>query len=118
MSIRCVTQFGISIGFVAALAGSTEAALGQVPDSAKLLTAALVGRVVDTTGKAVADAEVAVTRATDSTVVSIGTSNKKGNVTLKRLPAGGPYTITARKIGYGAARGTAEFKAGDTLYVD
>ena len=116
--MRCVRRFFSSFGLVTFALGSTSIAFGQVRDSAKVFTAVLMGRVMDTSGTAVADAEVVVARASDSTIVGTATSNKKGNLTLKRLPAGGPYAITARKIGYGAARGTVDFQAGDTLYVD
>ena len=38
---------------------------------------------------------------------------------MRGLPAGGPYTLLARKIGYGSARGDdVHLKAGDTLRVD
>lgn len=117
----CVGRLVGSLGFAAFVLGPTNIALGQVPDSAKGSAAALVGRVVDTSGAAIADAEVFVARAgdaRDSSVIATATSNKKGSVTLNRIPPGGPYTILARKIGYGAARGTVQFSAGDTLYVD
>ncbi len=107
-----------SAGLVIFALGSSSSASGQVRDSAKVFTATLVGRVIDTSNSAVAGAEVVVTRASDSAVVGTATSNKKGNVTLKQLPAGGPYIVTARKIGYGAARGTVQLQAGDTLYID
>jgi hypothetical protein len=102
----------------ASVLGPTSVAFGQGPDSVKVSAAALVGRLIDTSGAAIADAEVLVARPGDSAVVASGTSNTKGSVTLLRIPAGGPYTVMARKIGYGAARGTIQFKAGDTLYVD
>jgi hypothetical protein len=114
--MRFLGRLFASIGVITFAAGLNNLVCGQ--DSAKIFTATLVGRVVDTSGTAVADAEVVVTRAGDSAVVGTGTSNKRGNVTLKRLPAGGSYAVTARKIGYGAARGTVQFQAGDTLYVD
>jgi hypothetical protein len=77
------------------------------------------GRVVDTTGKVLSDAEVLVTLARDTSVVRRGTSNAQGLVIVRDVPVGGPYTLLARKIGYGAARGTDVYlRAGDTLRVD
>lgn len=115
--MRCASWSFASVGFALAI-GLTGVAFGQVPDSTQVFTATLVGHVVDTTGAAVPNVEIVITRSGDSGVVGIATSNKKGNVTLKRLPAGITYTVTARKIGYGAARGNVQFKAGDTLYID
>ena len=116
--MRRVSRSLMSIALVLFAAGSTGVAFGQVSDSGKAFTAALVGRVTDTAGTAIADVEIVVSRVGDSIIVGTAKSNKKGNITLKRLPAGGPYAVIARKIGYGAARGNVEFQAGDTLYID
>lgn len=81
--------------------------------------ATLEGRVLDTTGNLLADAEVVVTLASDTTVVKQATTNAKGVVVIRDLAPGGPYTLLARKIGYGAARGgDVHLKAKDTLRVD
>lgn len=81
--------------------------------------ATLEGRVLDTTGTVLADAEVIVTLTGDTSVVRRATSNTRGTVTIRDLAPGGPYTLVARKIGYGAARGTdVHLRGNDTLRVD
>src|SRR5260221_10003393 len=94
---------------------------GQEPERAKggKGRAAIEGRVLDTTGVALADAEVIVTSQRDTSVVGRATSNATGQVTIRDLAPGGPYILLARKIGYGAARGTDIYLRGnDTLRVD
>src|SRR5260221_13090009 len=99
ISMWRVTRAYASIGLAVLLVGLTNAALGQVPDSAKIFTATLVGRIVDTSGTVVAGAEVVVARVGDSAVVGTATSNKKGVCALNRLPAGSSFTGTALNIG-------------------
>jgi hypothetical protein len=97
-------------------AGTTVPALDQVPAQRKPPSATLTGRVVDTAGTVLADAEVIVTLASDSTIIKRATSNKRGEVTIGDVAPGGPYTLLARKIGYGAAQGTdVYFNDRDTL---
>lgn len=97
---------------------ATTGLAAQQADSVKARPATIVGHVIDSTGAAIADAEVLVTRGGDSALVKTGKSNKRGNVVLRDIPAGGPYILTARKLGYGPARGEVRLRDGDTLYVD
>lgn len=104
VAVWIAVAVGLTMSFVVA-----GRAAGQLP-------ATIVGHVTDTTGAAVDGAEVVLQRG-DSSVLKVAKSNKRGAVTLRDLPAGS-YTVTARKIGYGAAQGTAQLHAGDTLYLD
>lgn len=101
--------------------GAAGPALCQVPDKTHSTRATILGRVVDTVGAPLEGAEVAVTLTVsrDSSVVRNATSDRRGNVVFADLAAGGPYTLAARKIGFGSARGTdIHLKGGDTLRVD
>jgi hypothetical protein len=94
-------------------------AAGTVAAQKKSSNATLLGRVIDTVGTALPGAEVVIALARDSTVTKTATSDAQGEVAIRDLPAGGPYVLLARKIGYGAARGTDIYlKAKDTLRVD
>jgi hypothetical protein len=98
----------LAVGVAVAQSGQSAAA-----------SATISGRVIDTTGKVLADAEVVVTLVKDTSVVRRATSSARGDVMVRDVPAGGPYLLLARKIGYGAARGTDVFlRGGDTLRVD
>jgi hypothetical protein len=102
-------------------AGSAGLLLCQVPNKTNATGATIVGRVIDTVGVPLEGAEVAVTLTVsrDSSVVRNATSDRRGNVVFADLPAGGPYTLAARKIGFGSARGSdVHLKGGDTLRVD
>ena len=114
---RCRTQL---VGWLAGAGalGIAGAAAGQVPAGFKAPTTTLVGRVIDTAETPIADAEVVVIRQKDGVQVKTGKSNKRGVVMLRDLPAGGPYTVTARKIGYGPAEGQLQLRGGDTLHID
>ncbi len=115
---RCLR---LLIAAVLLAGGAVETAFGQVPDQSKASHATLVGRVIDTAGVPLAGAEVIVTLtvARDSTIVRTATSDRRGGVSFPDLVPGGPYTLLARKIGYGSARGTdVHLKGRDTLRVD
>ena len=99
--------------------GAVGPALGQGRGKPKASQATLVGRVVDTVGIPIADAEVIVTRGRDTAASKRAMSNARGDVLLRDLAPGGPYTLLARRIGYGSARGTDVYlQADDTLRVD
>ena len=48
----------------------------------------------DTANVPIPDADVVVTRGGDGAAVKAAKSNKRGLVTLRDLPAGGPYTVS------------------------
>ncbi len=112
---RAVVRF---VMWSAVLMVPAGAAAGQDPAGFRALPATLVGRVTDSAGAVIAEAEVILVRSSDSAVVKSAKSDRKGKVKLTDLPAGGPYTVTARTIGYGPAQGQVELRAGDTLYID
>jgi len=90
---------------------------GQVADTTKMPPPAVVaGRVVDTAGAALADAEIVV-RTEERIVVDVVQSNARGSFALRSFPLGGSYTIVARKIGYRPAmeRRNIYLQRGDTL---
>jgi len=102
-------------------AGAAGPALCQVPGKTTSARSTIIGRVVDTVGVPLEGAEVAVTLtiSRDSSVVRNATSDRRGKVVFADLAAGGPYTLVARKVGFGSARGTdVHLKGGDTLRVD
>lgn len=108
------TGFAVSL----AVAGT---AVAQGPDSAKLPAgmlplAVVIAQIVDTAGAGIAEAEIMVL-GRDSTVVKVARANAQGDVKLRDLPSGGPYSIIARQIGYRRARAKDVYlQNGDTLY--
>src|SRR5258708_2378821 len=72
---------------------------GQAANTSKAPPAVIAGRVVDTAGAALANAEVVI-RTEESVVAMVIQSNAQGDFALRNFPSGGPYTIVARKIGY------------------
>src|SRR5260221_2269397 len=94
-------------GFAVSLAvGGTAVAQGA--DSTKLPGvmppfAVVVAQIVDTAKTGIADAEIMVI-GRDSAIVQKARTDAHGDVKLRDLPSGGPYTIVARQIGYHRAR--------------
>src|SRR4051794_8505371 len=102
---RCMhALLGGAAGSVVLMSVAVGIAAGQKPDRSKAGGATLLGRVIDTVGHPLVDADVVITRGRDTAATQTVKSNARGEVTIPDLPAGGPYTLLARKIGYGAAR--------------
>lgn len=81
-------------------------------------TAAVSGRVTDADGRPVRDAAIALTRAGTGSVTTAST-DAGGRFFLPNLRPGGPYTLTASRIGFAEARREGiQLRLGRTLEVD
>ena len=80
--------------------------------------AIITGTVVDNKGESVIGATIQVKN--ESTGFFTGSiTNDKGEYTIKQLPLGSPYTVTASYIGYGEQKKTGyALNQGDMLRVD
>lgn len=80
--------------------------------------AIITGQVVDEKGETIIGATIQVKN--ESTGFFTGSiTNENGEYTLKQLPLGSPYTITASYIGYGQQKKTGySLNQGDMLRVD
>ena len=80
--------------------------------------AIITGTVVDNKGESVIGATIQVkNESTGFFTCSI--TNDKGEYTIKQLPLGSPYTVTASYIGYGEQKKTGyALNQGDMLRVD
>ena len=86
--------------------------------SAQGTQAIITGTVVDNKGESVSGATIQVKN--ESTGFFTGSiTNDKGEYTIKQLPLGSPYTVTASYIGYGEQKKTGyALNQGDMLRVD
>ena len=80
--------------------------------------AIITGTVVDNKGESVIGATIQVKN--ESTGFFTGSiTNDKGEYTIKQLPLGSPYTVTASYIGYGEQKKTGyALNQGDMLRVE
>lgn len=80
--------------------------------------AIITGTVIDERGEAVLGASIQVKN--ESTGFFTGaTTNDKGEYTIKQLPLGSPYTVTASYIGYGEQKKSGyALNQGDMLRID
>ena len=105
-----------SIRFVATAAllaaGSTKCLFAQNT------RATVTGKIVDNTKEPVIGALVTVKNESTGFTVSAAT-DANGNYTIREIPLGSPYTITAKYIGYGDQKRTGySLNQGDMLRVD
>lgn len=105
-----------SIRFVATAAllaaGSTTCLFAQNT------RATVTGKIVDNTKEPVIGALVTVKNESTGFTVSAAT-DANGNYTIREIPLGSPYTITAKYIGYGDQKRTGySLNQGDMLRVD
>ena len=86
--------------------------------SAQGTQAIITGTVMDNKGESVIGATIQVKN--ESTGFFTGSiTNDKGEYTIKQLPLGSPYTVTASYIGYGEQKKTGyALNQGDMLRVD
>jgi hypothetical protein len=110
----------LAILAVVCLAGALATATpvtAQIPDTAAA-QGTVLGKVVDTSGTALSDAEVTVLRLQDTTTLATTLSGADGRLAIHGVPSGGPYELLARKIGYAPATWTVkDFPPGDTLKI-
>lgn len=80
--------------------------------------ATVTGKIVDNTKEPVIGALVTVKNESTGFTVSAAT-DANGNYTIREIPLGSPYTITAKYIGYGDQKRTGySLNQGDMLRVD
>jgi hypothetical protein len=103
-------------GLIATSAGTAPWAAAQQPAQAGKPGGTVIGKVVDTTGRALPDADVNVLLAGSKAPVGTARTDGKGRFVIQSVPVGGPYDLVARKIGYGPAGWSGvEFNGNDTL---
>jgi Carboxypeptidase regulatory-like domain len=93
------------------------AGLGAAGNSAAQ-SGTILGRVVDTTGLVLPQAEVSLVGAETGAVFLTASSDGEGRFVLREVPAGQVYDLLARKLGYSPAQHPGvQFQGGDTLRI-
>ena len=75
------------------------------PLAAQTTDAAILGTARDSTGAPLADVSIEV-RNTSTGFIARAATNTSGRFAFLQLPLGGPYTVTARRIGYTPSQDT------------
>jgi len=106
----------VMAGLILAAPGLLSHATAQQPPAPANRGGTVVGRVIDTTGLALPDAEITVLLAGSNAPVGTAKTDGSGRFIIQAVPIGGPYDLVARKIGYGPASWSGvEFNGNDTL---
>jgi hypothetical protein len=91
---RWITALAVAVAVPAS--GLASRAGGQ-----SITTGAIGGLVTDSAGTPLGDAQIQV-RNTASGITAGGTTRSNGRYLIPTLEVGGPYTVTVRRIGFGA----------------
>lgn len=101
---------------VSSVLGGAARAAAQQPAHLGKPGGTVIGRVIDTTGLVLPDAEITVHLAGSDAPVGAAKTDASGRFVIQSVPIGGPYDLVARKIGYGPASWSGvEFNGNDTL---